>query len=298
MVGSATASTQKPDLTSWALLVTCAFIWGGSFILMKKGLTAFSAPQVAALRIFFAMLVFIPFMPRAFKDLKPGQLRTIWTVGFFGNALPPFLFTAAQTHINSATAGILNALSPIFTLIIGLIAFGMVFNVQKLMGVLVGFLGAFSLIIHTAQGNSASDYSYGLLVVLATVCYGISINMVKARCQDISPITINAISFASWGLWVTIYLFSGDFVHRCQTEPNAQVAIMSLITLSLFGTALASIIYYYLAQRTDALFSSMTTYLMPVFSIAWGVWDGESVDMVYFLGILFIFAGIYLTQRK
>lgn len=291
-------STQRPDLISWLLLISCAFIWGGSFILMKKGLTAFSAPQVAALRIFFAMLVFLPFMPRAILRVKREELLPIWTVGLFGNAIPPFLFTAAQTHLNSATAGILNSLTPLFTLLVGLAGFGMIFSRQKLLGVLVGFAGAVSLIIHTAQGNAASDYAYGGYVILATICYGISINTVKARCQNISPITINAISFATWGVFITAYLFSTDFVHRSQTVPEAPVAIMSLIALSLFGTAIASMIYFRLAQRTDALFSSMTTYLMPIVSIGWGILDGESIDAAYFIGIALILAGIYLVQRK
>ncbi len=291
------APTRHPDRLSWILLFTCAFIWGGSFILMKRGLTAFSAPQVAAMRIFFAMIFFIPFLPRALHTVKREQLIPIWTVGFFGSAIPPFLFTTAQTHINSATAGILNALSPLFTLLVGLVAFGMVFSQRKLWGVLIGFVGAASLIVHTATGNTLSDYSYGGYVVLATFCYGISINTVSTKCQNISPYTINALSFATWGVFAATYLFSSDFLYRCQTHPQAISALWALIILSLFGTAIASIIYYRLAQRTDALFSSMTTYLMPIVSIGWGIWDGENIDCWYFLGIGLILSGIYLVQK-
>lgn len=265
---------------------------------MKRGLLAFSAPQVASLRIFFTALIFLPFLPRALRQARREDLLPILTVGFFGSALPPFLFTAAQTHINSATAGILNALSPLFTLLVGLAAFGLAFNRQKLLGILIGFVGAASLIIHTAQGSQASDYSYGGYVVLATLCYGISINTVTAKCRHLSPFTINAISFSTSGIFISAYLFSTDFLTRCQTQPDAATSLLALFILSLFGTAIASIIYFKLAQRTDALFSSMTTYLMPIVSIILGILDGEAIDMIYFMGIGLILSGIYLVQKQ
>lgn len=290
---------SKYGTQEWGLMIACAVIWSGSFILMKKGLTAYTPQQVACMRIAFTMFLFLPFLPRVFATLHKKDWLPLASVGLLGNTIPPFLFTAAQTHLNSATAGILNALTPLFTLIMGLIFFKYVFSRNKFMGILLGLLGAVLLIIHTAPAGTgqSSNYFYGIFIVIATMCYGTSANIVKTYCQHVPPVLISTVSFCTWGFLALAYLFSSDVVERFQTQPTALMALGSVATLALLGTAIATILFYRLMQRTDVLFASTVTYLMPIMAVVWGILDGEAVDWSYFVGIGLILGGVYLVQK-
>src|SRR5687767_35642 len=106
---------------SWFLLILLALVWGSSFILMKRGLDSFASDEVAALRIGIAFLFLCPLLIKHYRiDLKkylPGLL----ILAFFGNFIPAFLFTKSETMISSSLAGMLNALTPLFTVLVSLV---------------------------------------------------------------------------------------------------------------------------------------------------------------------------------
>ena len=107
----------------WILLVVLAFVWGSSFILMKKALLTFSDMQVAAFRMFVAFAVLTPYVLPNLKHLNGKVIFAFIAVGWFGNGIPAFLFAKAQTVVDSALAGMLNSLVPLFTLLLGLLFF-------------------------------------------------------------------------------------------------------------------------------------------------------------------------------
>src|SRR5262245_21003183 len=114
---------SKPALYDWLLLILLSLIWGSSFILMKKGFEAFSPPQVASLRLVITAISLIPFAAFRIKEIPKTKIKFIFLQGLFGNFIPAFLFTAAQEHIDSSVAGILNSLSPVFVFILGIFFF-------------------------------------------------------------------------------------------------------------------------------------------------------------------------------
>ena len=122
---------MKDIFYNYFILFFLAFIWGSSFILMKKGLVAFTDQQVAALRLFIAFLTLLPFLFKAIIDLRKIQIIPLLIIGLFGNGLPAFLFTKAQTTLDSSFVGILNSLTPIFTLLVGIGIFGKKISIQK-----------------------------------------------------------------------------------------------------------------------------------------------------------------------
>ena len=130
-----------------AILVLLSITWGASFILIKKGLLAFSPMQVASLRIGIAGLAFLPVFIFNFKKIDWTQLQPLLIVGFAGSAIPALLFSLAQTQVSSSVAGVLNSMTPIFVLIQGVLFYGLVLTRNKLLGVILGFLGASLLII-------------------------------------------------------------------------------------------------------------------------------------------------------
>lgn len=290
---------DAPDFRSWAMLIGVSLVWGSSFILMKRGLVVFNPQQVASMRIFFAMLCLLPVLPRSLKIVKRKEILPIIGVAVVGSGIPAFLFTIAQTQIDSAAAGVLNSLTPLSTLLLGIVFFGARLRRNTLLGILLGLVGAGLLIVLKTDGqlSSNSNYWYGLFIVLATIGYGTSVNLVKHYCQNIPAISINALAFAIIGPWVGIYLFSSDFLYKLQHVPGAWVALQYVAILAVFGTAVANIIFFRLTQRTTAVFASTVTYLIPIVAVLWGVIDNEAIDYSYLVGMSLILGGIYLSSR-
>ena len=108
---------------SWIILIALSLVWGSSFILMKQGLKAFSSDEVAGLRITIASAFMLPFLVAHYKLDVKMNLKGLLLMGVFGNLIPAFLFTKAETQISSSLTGMLNALTPMFTIVIGMISF-------------------------------------------------------------------------------------------------------------------------------------------------------------------------------
>ncbi len=291
---------------AWGILCLLALVWGSSFILMKRGLDSFSPEIVAAIRLISAASVLLPLIVVHPYRPKRKELLSILLIGVIGNAIPAFLFPFAESHINSATAGALNALSPVFALIFGILLFGASSSVRQWLGILIGFGGAIWL---TLSGDVGLDLSTNLLyvgaVVLATVFYGISVNIMK-RYLDKTPSVIATgygISLASIP-YVGYLAFQPDFWRMFTLEsfgaphPNAWTSLGYIVILGVIGTAASLVLFYRVIQMTDALFGASVTYLIPLVAIGWGVLDGERFTFAQFLAMGVILGGVYLANSK
>jgi drug/metabolite transporter (DMT)-like permease len=292
---------QKLNVISIILLLFLSIIWGSSFILMKLGLTAYSWDQVGALRISISGIIFIPYVLFQLKKIRKFNwiiLFALLEVGF-----PPFLYTYAQTHVDSSTAGILNSLVPLFTLVTGALIFSVRTDLYKVIGVLIGLIGAL-LLVTFSQGEGVSfslSNPYGLLIVLATLMYGLGGNILKEKLDDVSSMHITAVSFSSLGIIALIYLFTTDFIHIPLSVYENQRALLAIVTLSVFGSALAIILFNILIKKSTALFASFVTYLIPFVALFWGFLDGENITYIYIVGLILILFGIsltYLSRKK
>jgi len=247
---------------NWIVLIILAITWGSSFILMKRGLDAFSSGQVAALRIFIAFLVLLPF---AYSRLKKAHLvhwKGLLGQGVLGNFIPAFLFTKAETGISSSLTGMLNSLTPLFTLLFGVIAFQTRTGWKNVLGIIVGFIGAIGLLAVGRDGDFGNNLHYGVYVLIATVCYALSVQIIKKYLAGVDAVTATVLAFLPIGLMAGIYLFSTDFVARLTGEPLALQALLYISILAIFGTAISVILFNQLIHRTDALFASSVTYLI------------------------------------
>jgi drug/metabolite transporter (DMT)-like permease len=266
---------------------------------MKKGLRSYSSDQVAALRIFISFLAFLPFGIKYFKKITRKNILSLFVVGFIGSTIPAFLFTKAQTNIDSGLAGILNSMTPLFTLIIGLIFYKSTAKLIHAIGIFLGLVGALGLIIYSVNGTNilGNINYYGLLVVLATICYGINVNHVKYIIKDLNGLELTSLAFMLVGPFAGIYLLFTDFSFPLST--NDYLLNLSYIAiLAVIGTVLALVIFNTLIQHTSALFGASVTYLIPVFAIMWGIFDGEKITLVQFLWIGLILTGVYLVNQK
>jgi len=283
----------------WITLIFLSLIWGSSFILMKKGLRSFSHDQVAALRLFISFIAFLPFGIKYLKKITKENYISLIIVGVIGSGIPAFLFTKAQTQVESALAGILNSMTPLFTLIIGLLFYKSTARFINAIGIFLGLIGALGLIVQTSNGNSVFDNInyYGLFIIIATLCYGINVNHIRYKIKGLNGLELTSLAFMFIGPVSGIYLLFTDFSASLQT-PDYLINLGYIAVLAVVGTMLALIIFNTLIQHTSAIFGSSVTYVIPVFAIMWGLFDGEKLSVIQLLWVALIFTGVYLVNKK
>jgi len=228
-------------LLQWATLLVLALIWGSSFILMKRGLRAFDPEEVAAYRIFLVFAILIPFGWKDWRLLIGSKALPFLAVGFFGSILPYFLFVQAQTQIDSALNGILNSLTPMFTLLFAVLIFRQRFKWTSIAGVLLGFTGAVGLIAFSGKEIGLDAFNiYMIMPIIASASYGVNVNLIKRYLQEVTPLSVTTLSFAVVGPLAGVYLFTQtDFVHRVADHPEGWSSLGYLTILGVVGTALA-----------------------------------------------------------
>lgn len=293
---------MRPDLEKrswqWILLIFLAFIWGASFILMKKGLQSFTNIQVGAMRIFFSFVFFLPLIYYHLRKINRSNLVSLLIVGFVGNAIPAFLFATAQTEINSSLAGILNSLTPIFTLIIGILLYGNKVRWLSVAGLFIGLAGAGGLIlsVNSLDLESTNNW-YGIFAVIATVCYGINVNEIKFRLKDLDGVAIASLGFLFIGPLAGIYLLSSDY-SMAAGSPEMPFSLLSVAGLAFFSSFVAVIVMNILIKYTTTLFAASVTYIIPIFAVFWGIMDGERFLMIQAFWAFVILFGVWLVNRK
>lgn len=290
---------KKKQYLPIILLIALALIWGSSFILMKNGLKVYSSAQVATMRMFFSFLFLLPLTIRYAFKIPVKHYGMITLVGLLGNGIPAILFATAQTKLNSSTAGVLNTLTPIFTLIVATVFFKQKFSVQKIAGVVMGLLGAIALIMLRSNGSIDPNYTYGLYILLATICYAWSVNLIKEYLHNLPALGISSLALLVIGPVYGYYLFyHTDFILRVQLETGSLDALFYVILLAMFGTALSLILFNKLVQISNIVYASSVTYLIPIVALFWGIVDGEQLNIIHFIGMSLILSGVYLANKK
>lgn len=288
---------KEDKILRWFYLILLAAVWGSSFILMKRGLVSFNGNQVAAIRMFVSFLSMIPFVIIHFKKVDRKYYKYLFATGMLGNCIPAFLFANAQVHVSSSIAGMLNSLTPVFVVIVGVLFFKNKFRSSHLWGVFLGLAGAVALILINSKGPFAGANNwFGLLIVLATLCYSFSVTIIRTYLKDLDSIINTAFALFIPGIICGIYLFSTDFTSRFETDPHAWISFLFIATLALLGTVLSTIIFNKLVKISNALYASSVTYLIPIVAMFWGIFDGETIGFYHFLAMLGILSGVYLIN--
>lgn len=283
-------------INQYLILFLLAFIWGGSFILIKKGLLTFSDYQVGALRIFISFLILLPFSIKNIKKITKKNIKSLIMVGFIGNGIPAVLFAVAQTKVSSSLAGILNSTTPIFTLIIGYFFYKIKGNLYNVIGIIIGLGGALGLISYGNQ-NVFSGYNiYIFFVLLASVFYATNLNEVKANLKELDALAITSIAFLFIGPFSGIYLLFSDFAQRL-SQPDAYLNLFYVALLAILSSVIAVTIFNVLVKYSSALFASSVTYIIPIFAIMWGIFDGETISLLQILFTFVIITGVYLVNK-
>lgn len=292
-------AVQGKSLLSWLIFTGLALTWGSSFILMKRGMDAFSNDQVAAIRIGLAFLFLFPLAIKRYTKELWNNWRPAAAMGLFGNLIPAFLFTKAETMISSALTGMLNSLTPLFTLITGLLLFRVRVTKLQVAGIIVGLAATIGLLqVGNDEAFNVAVMTGGGLVILATIGYGLSVNIIKAKLSYLNAVDATLLALSIIGPVALGYLFSTDFIHVLQTHPLALQSLGYTAILAIVGTALSVIVYNILIRDAGVLFAASVTYAIPIVAMLWGAYDGEDVSWIHGVFILGILSGVWMVNRK
>ena len=284
---------------AYILLIVLALIWGSSFILIKRGLDVFSPGEVGAIRILAAAIFLIPISVFRLKKINKNQWKLLLFVGLVGSFIPAFLFAKAQTQIDSSIAGILNALTPLFVMSLGAFFFKQVITRNVALGLAIGFLGTIFLMLAGSGTDITEINYYALFIVVATICYGANVNLIKFKISDIDAKSITSVSLLIVSPLAALYLFvATQFVHKIRFVDGAVISLGFVSLLGIMGTAIALVLFNHLVKITTPIFTSSVTYLIPIIAVMWGILDGETLLIGHYLGMAAIIFGVFLANRK
>ncbi|MBP4139449.1 DMT family transporter [Flavobacterium geliluteum] len=281
----------------WVYLLILSLIWGSSFILIKRGLVGLTAIQVGSFRIIFAALFLLIIGFKSLKKIPAHKWKFIALTSLFGTFVPAYFFAIAETQVDSSIVAILNALTPLNTLVLGAILFGIQFQKRQFLGVFVGLIGCLILVFNGAENHPNQNYYYTILVVIATICYAINVNLIKKHLSDLSSLSITTGNFAVLLLPSLIILSTTDITQRMHLEAT-QTSILFVLILGVIGTGIANILFFKLIQMSSPVFATSVTYLIPIVAFFWGLLDNEMLTQIQFLGALIVLVGVYLSAKK
>jgi drug/metabolite transporter (DMT)-like permease len=281
----------------WVYLIVLALVWGSSFILIKKGLIGLTALQLGSLRIIFASFFLVLIGFKSLAKIPKEKWKYIALTSMFGTFIPAYLFAIAQTEIDSSVSSILNSLTPLNTLILGALVFGLQFKRNQIFGILIGLIGSALLILNGAIHHPEQNYYYAILVLIASICYAVNVNLIKKYLHDLSPVSITTGNFMVLFFPAFIILFFSGFFEVVH-DVKVQESVLFIMILGVVGTGIANILFFKLIQMSSPVFATSVTYLIPVVAFCWGLLDNEMLTPVQFFGAFIILIGVYLSAKK
>ena len=287
------------DNKKWVYLILLSIIWGSSYVLIKKTLIGVSPLQLGSLRVIFTTMVLFILGFSSLKKIPKDKWKWIILTGYIGSFFPSFFFAFAQTEIDSGVAAILNSLTPLATLIIGVVFYKFIIDSKQILGVIIGLFGSFLLIYEGSTINPDQNFLFVGFIITASVCYATSVNMLKAHLQDVPAVSIALGNFLCILPPALIILFYSGFMNINVIEsPKVQNALFYIIVLSVFGSAFAKILFNKFVQIASPVFASSVTYTLPVVAVMWGLLDGETINFRQILATIVILIGVYFANRR
>tara|TARA_B100001059_G_scaffold180828_1_gene181672 strand:- start:694 stop:1569 length:876 start_codon:yes stop_codon:yes gene_type:complete len=281
----------------WIYLLILSFVWGSSYILIKKALIGLSPLQVGSLRTIISTVLLLAIGYSSLKTIPRDKWKWILITGLV-SFIPPFLFAYAQTEIDSALAAILNSLTPLATLLIGVGFYRFKIDSKQISGVIIGLIGSVLLMYQGSVINPDQNLLYVFFIIFASVLYAVQVNLLKVHLQDVSAVAITVGNFIFiFPLAVVIFLMS-DYKQININDKDVKVALFCLLILSIVGTVFAKILFNKFVQIASPVFASSVTYTLPIVALFWGLLDGEVFTLNQFFATVIILTGVYLANKK
>ncbi|UOY93792.1 DMT family transporter [Ectobacillus sp. JY-23] len=285
----------------YGALLTLSVIWGASFLFIKILVADLGPWGVVFWRCLFGAITLLCVLAAkreavAWKDLPFGM---IVLVGFVNNVLPFGFIAIGETKVSSGMASIINAMTPISTVIVGYVCFKLHVRRAQWMGILLGFFGILLVMRFDVKQFVNGDMNGVLLVLLATLCYAVGTQLSKRFLQHLSVLVMSATTLLSACVisFFSMVLVSDEGFRMVSSSQT----FVSLVGLGTFGSGFAYLLFYYMVKEGSAEFASFVTYIVPLSALLWGsLLLGEDITYHMLIGLTLIFGGIYLStfQKK
>lgn len=277
---------------NFLILLILSLIWGASFLFIKVAVGTIPPLSVAFGRTALAaVLLYLVLRSRGLNMPRWGPVwGTFLLMGLFNGAVPYTLITWAEIHIDSGLAAIVNALMPLFTVVLAHLFTGDErLNWMKVGSIFLGFLGVVALIGPAALKGLGKHVLAQSAVIAAALCYAVAV-IYGRRLKEITPL-VSATGQLFCAAFLTLPM-SLVFDAPWALSPSS-ISLAALTCLSLLGTALAYLLYYYLLQRIGSTNLSLVTYLIPITGVFWGaLLLGERLHWSSFLALGLILVSI------
>lgn len=283
----------------WLYLFLLSLIWGSSYILIKRGLVGLSPIELGSARIVISTVFLLVLGFNSLSGLSRYHWKWLIITGLLGTFFPSFFFAFAQLHIDSSVAAILNSLTPIFTVLVGITLFATRMLARQYFGVVLGFVGSLGLVWGGAQINPNQPIGYILLIISASMCYAINIHFLKHKLSAVSPMAMTLGNFIAILPPALIMLFFSDFFSFQKLQnPEVITSLGYVATLAFFGTAIAKVMFNRFVKMASTVFVSSVTYTLPIVALFWGTLDGEKISSYQLLSTVVILVGVFLAHKK
>ena len=286
----------KQNFTNWSLFVILSVVWGSSFILMKTSAEHLNGLQIGAIRIFAAGISFLPWAVFHLSKIPVRKLGVVILTGLFGNFFPALLFaTAIKENGESSLASILNSLTPLFVIVIGVLFFKSKVQSKKIAGVLVGFVGL--VILSLLRGPVNANDNGVLLILIATIFYGTTVNLVSHFLKGIDGFKIASVSLVIMAIPACFIMWQQNVFTIARYDEEARWSMAVACLLGVVGSAIATGLYYVLIQKAGGLFASLVTYAIPIVAMGWVLLANENITTVQVVCLAMILGGVYLANK-
>lgn len=284
---------------AYVALISLSLIWGGSFFFIKMLLEDFGPWTIAFLRSACGLIVVVIIM---FGLRKPFGIREIpWIpmviMSLINTAIPWTFIAFSETRMTSSMASVLNATTPVWTIIVGILFFGTRSSRKQWIGIGIASIGLIILLGVNTHSVISVD-SIGLICMLAaTFCYAIGSQLSKRLLTGYSMYQI------TFGTLVSSMLGSGTMAFTTEAISFSHLASLSniimIVGLGGFGSGIAYILFYYMVQQGSAEFATLVTYLVPCTALIWGyALLGEVIKWNLVVGLCIILGGVFVASKK
>ena len=279
-------------LVEWALFSGVALIWGSSYLLIDISLEALAPWAITWVRVMFGLVVLAAF-PIARCPVDRADWWRIGVLAMTWNAVPFILFPIAQQHIDSALAGMLNAPIPIYSAAIAVVLLRRLPRLRQTVGISLGLLGAIGIGLPAVKDSAAASFGV-LLVVTATLLYGLSINLAVPLQQRYGAPVVIMRALAVTAV-VTMPL---GMIGLAGSEWKTG-SIVAVTLLGIVNTGMAYVIMASLVGRVGSTRGSVAVYFLPIVAMVLGVvFRDEIILPLQIAGTGLVFLGAWLTSRR
>lgn len=281
------------------VLILLSLIWGGSFFFIKILIHDFGPWSIAFLRSAFGLLTIAIIMLVLRKPFAFGKIPwpAMAVMALVNTAIPWALIGFSETRLTSSMASVLNATTPLWTMIVGMVFFQAVTHRQQWLGMGIAFIGLLVLV----GVNPVSFISVDLLgfscMMAATFCYAVGSQLSKRLLKGLSmyQITFGTLLCSTIGSGIVAFAVEPISFAHLASPTN----IVVLIGLGIFGSGFAYILFYFMVQQGSPEFATMVTYLVPASAIIWGyTLLNEEIHWSLLTGLAFILGGVFLASKK